>query len=55
MLTGLNNLTKQNFTSIKYSKYYGLDQNEMNQLLKNFGINDEKKRLEIKEWYNGYK
>jgi hypothetical protein len=33
MLSGLNNLSKYNVTSTKYSKYYGIDQKEMNLLL----------------------
>lgn len=54
MLSGLNNISKYNVTSAKYSKYYGLDEGEMKLLLDHFGIKDEKK-AKIKDWYNGYK
>ena len=54
MLSGLNNLSKYNVTSIKYSKYYGIDQYEMNALIEHFNISSEK-FVKIKGWYNGYK
>jgi hypothetical protein len=54
MLSGLNNLSKYNVTSTKYSKYYGIDQKEMNLLLNHFNV-DEQNGLKIKNWYNGYK
>ena len=54
MLSGLNNLSKYNVTSTKYSKYYGIDQEEMNILLEHFSIS-ETNALKIKDWYNGYK
>ena len=53
MLSGLNNLSKYNVTSTKYSKYYGINQEEMDLLLEHFGI-DESKAARIKDWYNGY-
>lgn len=53
MLSGLNNLSKYNVTSTKYSKYYGINQEEMNLLLEHFDI-DESKAAKIKDWYNGY-
>ena len=53
MLSGLNNLSKYNVTSTKYSKYYGINQEEMDLLSENFGI-DESKAEKIKDWYNGY-
>jgi hypothetical protein len=49
----LNNLSKYNVTSTKYSKYYGIDQKEMDLLLEHFGI-DKSKAARIKDWYNGY-
>lgn len=54
MLSGLNNLSKYNVTSIKYSKYYGIDQYEINALIEHFNISIEK-FVKIKGWYNGYK
>jgi hypothetical protein len=54
MLSGLNNISKYNVTSTKYSKYYGINQEEMELLLKHFNIN-ESKAARIKDWYNGYK
>ena len=33
-LSGLNNIKKHNFASSKYAKYYGIDQSEMDKLLK---------------------
>jgi hypothetical protein len=54
MLSGLNNLSKYNVTSIKYSKYYGIDQYEINTLMEHFNISSEKV-VKIKSWYNGYK
>jgi hypothetical protein len=53
MLSGLNNLSKYNAASTKYSKYYGVNQDEMNLLLEHFEINTEKS-AKIKDWYNGY-
>jgi hypothetical protein len=53
MLSGLNNLSKYNVTSTKYSKYYGLSTLEMDFLLEHFNIKE--KEYKIKDWYNGYK
>lgn len=53
MLSGLNNLSKYNITSPKYSKYYGINQEEISLLLKHFNI-DSLKADQIKDWYNGY-
>jgi hypothetical protein len=53
MLSGLNNLSKYNVTSTKYSKYYGLSTLEMGFLLEHFNIKE--KEYKIKDWYNGYK
>jgi len=54
MLSGLNNLSKYNATNVKYSKYYGINQEEMRILVEHFRINPEV-ALKIKDWYNGYK
>jgi|688.fasta_scaffold101955_2 hypothetical protein len=53
MLSGLNNLSKYNVTSTKYSKYYGLSTLEMGFLLEHFNIKE--KEYKIKDWYDGYK
>eukprot|EP00924_Labyrinthula_sp_SR-Ha-C_P006340 snap_masked-scaffold_31-processed-gene-3.10-mRNA-1 protein AED:1.00 eAED:1.00 QI:0/0/0/0/1/1/3/0/238 len=42
MLSGLNNLSKYNIKSVKYSKYYGINQEEMSLLTEHFDINDTK-------------
>ena len=54
ILSDLNNLKTHNIDSFKYSKYYGVYQEEMDLLNKLFGVNEEEAR-EIKKWYNGYK
>ena len=54
MLSGLNNVSKHNFTSQMYAKHYGINNEEMNHLLRAFSIG-EKQKLQIKEWYNGYR
>jgi len=64
MLSGLNNLTKYNVTDTKYSQYYGINQQEMDYLLKAFNIDISKdedgqyagiRAQSIKSWYNGYR
>jgi hypothetical protein len=64
MLSGLNNLSKYNVTDTKYSKYYGINQDEMDVLLSSFDLNPAKNKegdytddrvQDIKSWYNGYK
>ncbi len=54
MLSGLNNISKYNVTSSKYSRYYGINEEEMNLLLAHFNI-EELHAKRIKDWYNGYK
>lgn len=55
MLSGLNNLTRYNVTDTKYSQYYGINQQEMDYLLKAFNIDLESdKATGIQNWYNGY-
>jgi hypothetical protein len=53
MLSGLNNLSKYNITSKRYSQYYGINPQEMDPLLTHFSV-DESKKSKIKDWYNGY-
>jgi len=53
MSSGLNNVSKHDVTSFTYSKYYGIDQEEMNQLLEHFKIK-EQEASQIQNWYNGY-
>lgn len=53
MLSGLNHLEKYNITNAEYSKYYGINQEEMDILAKHFDI-DNNKADKIKDWYNGY-
>jgi hypothetical protein len=53
MLSGLNDLSKYNVTSTKYSKYYGINQEEMDLLLEHFRV-DKSKGARIKDWYDGY-
>ena len=54
MLSGLNNLRKYNVTSPTYSKYYGVNEEEMKMLTDHFEI-DSVQVDRIKDWYNGYK
>lgn len=53
MLSGLNNLSKYNIINFKYSQYYGINQEEMNDLIQHFEI-EESQAARIKDWYNGY-
>ena len=53
MLSGLNNLSKYNIINFKYSQYYGINQEEMNDLMQHFEI-EESQAAKIKDWYNGY-
>jgi hypothetical protein len=53
MLSGLNNLSKYNIINFKYSQYYGINQEEMNDLIQHFEI-EESQAAKIKDWYNGY-
>ena len=54
MLSGLSNLSKNNLSSTKYSKHYGINEEEMNLLLEHFGI-DNNDAARIKNQYIGYK
>ena len=53
MLSGLNNLSKYNIINFKYSQYYVINQEEMNDLIQHFEI-EESQAAKIKDWYNGY-
>ena len=53
MLSGLNNLSKYNIINFKYSQYYGINQEEMDDLIQHFEI-EESQAARIKDWYNGY-
>ena len=53
LFSGLNSLTEYDFQSHQISKYYGLDQLEVDSLLEHFNLSGEKER--VKYWYNGYK
>ena len=52
IFTGLNNLDVVSVLSEDYAEYFGFTQNEVDSLLKAYGITD--KRDEIKAWYDGY-
>ncbi len=52
IFTGLNNLDIISVLNEDYSEYFGFTQNEIDNLLKVYGITDKKD--EIKTWYNGY-
>jgi len=54
ILSGLNNLGKFDIDDPQFSKYYGLNQEEIQQFLDYFNI-PQTKADEIKNWYNGYK
>ena len=54
MYSGLNHFSMVNLMDKHYSKYYGIDQDEMDLLLEHFKVSN-KKASEIKKWYNGYK
>jgi hypothetical protein len=52
IFSGLNNLTICSILSEEYSKYFGFTEEEVEELLKYYGI--EYKLNDIKSWYNGY-
>lgn len=51
--SGLNNISIENVTSETYTKYYGIDQDEMNLLIEHFNIDQDRAKI-LKDWYNGY-
>ena len=54
MLLTLNNLQCFNILDSTFSKYYGINAEEIKVIFDHFSINDVE-RAEIKEWYNGYR
>jgi hypothetical protein len=52
LFSGLNNLEVYSLLRPEYSQYFGFTEEEVDQLLKKGDL--EKKREEIREWYNGY-
>ncbi|WP_289748942.1 AAA family ATPase [Thomasclavelia cocleata] len=52
IFTGLNNFTVRSITSQYGGEYFGFTQNEINETLNYYNLNDKKE--EIKEWYDGY-
>ena len=53
LFSGLNNFIKYDITDLKYAQFYGIDQEEMKDLLNYYNITD-KTAEDIKSWYNGY-
>ncbi|MBR8733946.1 hypothetical protein IX329_001535 [Fusobacterium necrophorum] len=52
IFSGLNNLTVYSILDEKYSSYFGLTEEEVEQALKYYHM--EYNTQEVKEWYNGY-
>ncbi|MDR2581127.1 MAG: ATP-binding protein, partial [Fibromonadaceae bacterium] len=52
IFTGLNNLTMISILNTEYSEYFGFTQNEVDAMLKYYGL--EEKRQLLKDWYDGY-
>ncbi len=52
IFTGLNNFTVRSITSQYGGEYFGFTQNEINETLNYYNLNDKKE--EMKEWYDGY-
>ena len=56
--SGLNHFTTYGVLEPEFSEYYGITEDELNSLLKDFFNEDEIKIKEmkdaIKNWYNGY-
>jgi hypothetical protein len=52
IFTGVNNLVVSSVTSNRYSKMFGLTEDEVTKVLSDFGISD--KWDSFQEWYNGY-
>ena len=53
IFSGLNNIEVNTIFDNNYSEYFGLTQDEVDGMLKFYGIFD--KRQEVAEWYDGYK
>jgi hypothetical protein len=52
IFTGLNNLKILSLLSNQYAEYFGFTQEEVDQMLAYYGIQDRKDT--VKKWYNGY-
>lgn len=52
IFTGLNNLKVISVLSDSYSEYYGFTESEVEQMLKEYDLED--KLEEVKQWYDGY-
>ena len=52
IFSGLNNIDVNTIFDNDFSEYFGLTQNEVDEMLKFYGIED--KREELREWYDGY-
>ncbi|MCL2183601.1 MAG: ATP-binding protein [Chitinispirillia bacterium] len=52
IFTGLNNLSIISVLSNDYSEYFGFTQDEIDIILKYYGL--EEKRGTLRDWYNGY-
>ncbi|MCL2283071.1 MAG: ATP-binding protein [Fibromonadales bacterium] len=52
IFTGLNNLTIISILNNKYSEYFGFTQDEVDAILKYYGL--EEKRQLLRDWYDGY-
>jgi hypothetical protein len=52
IFTGLNNLDVISILSDHYDEYFGFTQDEMNQMLRHYGL--ESKTQLVKDWYDGY-
>ena len=53
IFTGLNNLEINSILDKQYAEHFGFLQREVDEMIKYYEL--EKKREEIKEWYDGYK
>ena len=52
IFTGLNNLDINSILDKQYSEHFGFTQSEVDEMIKYYEL--EKKREEIKDWYDGY-
>lgn len=52
IFTGLNNLKINSILNDNYAEYFGFEEEEVEQMLKDYGL--EGKLPEVKQWYDGY-
>ena len=52
IFSGLNNLTVNTVMDEAYDTFFGFTDDEVNEMLKYYGISEKKK--ELKDWYDGY-